>query len=67
MDYCSNFKLSIISNNYDRVVGILGWKVTVISSNFIALMLILNNGNEYTYEYKISTIKKNNPNLKKAN
>ena len=32
-------------------LGFVGWKVTVISSNFIALMLILNNGDEYSYEY----------------
>ena len=36
------------------LLGILGWKVTVISSNFIALMLILNNGNEYSYEHSLS-------------
>ena len=29
-----------VTNN-DRLLGLLGWKVTVISSNFIALMLIL--------------------------
>ena len=42
------------------LLGILGWKVTVISSNFIALMLI-NNGNEYSYEYSFSSIRKDFP------
>ena len=46
------------------LLGLLGWKVTVISSNFIALMLILNNGNEYSYEYTFFTIKNDFPNLK---
>ena len=40
------------------ILGLLGWKVTVISSNFIALMLILNDGYEYSYEYKIFTTKR---------
>ena len=40
------------------LLGLLGWKVTVISSNFIALMLILNYGNEYSYEYPVFTIKR---------
>ena len=31
-----------ISDYYDWFIGFIGWKVTVISSNFIALMLILN-------------------------
>ena len=31
------------------LLGLIGWKVTVISSNFIALMLILKYGNEYSF------------------
>ena len=31
------------------LLGLLGWKVTVISSNFIALMLYFNNGNEHSH------------------
>ena len=37
------------------LLGLLGWKVTVISSNFIALNVNFNNGNEYSYEHKISS------------
>ena len=37
-------------------LGLVGWKVTVISSNFIALDANFNNGNEYSYERKIFTI-----------
>ena len=43
------------------MLGLLGWKVTVISSNFIALNVNFNYGDEYSYEYKIFTIKKNIP------
>ena len=42
------------------LLGLIGWKVTVISSNFIALMLI-HNGHEYSYEYTFSTIKESFP------
>ena len=35
-------RLCNLSSSDDRVLGFIGWKVTVISSNFIALMLILN-------------------------
>ena len=35
-------RMCYISNYNDRFLGLIGWKVTVISSNFIALMLILN-------------------------
>ena len=47
------------------LLGILGWKVTVISSNFIALMLILHYGYEYSPKYKVSSTKKNYPNTPK--
>ena len=32
------------------LLGLIGWKVTVISSNFIALMLILNMAITYTLQ-----------------
>ena len=35
-------RLLYISNYNDWSLRLIGWKVTVISSNFIALMLILN-------------------------
>ena len=47
------------------LLGILGWKVTVISSNFIALMLILTMAMKYPYEYTFFTIKKQFPRFKK--
>ena len=40
------------------LLGILGWKVTVISSNFIALMLILTMAMNIHLKYKVSSIKK---------
>ena len=46
------------------LLGILGWKVTVISSNFITYV-DFNNGNEYSYEHQISSAEKKNQNLKK--
>ena len=40
---CNPFiRLCDFSNNYDRAIRVNWLKVTVISSNFIALMLILN-------------------------
>ena len=51
-------RMFYISNNNDWFIGLIGWKVTVISSNFIALMLILKYGNEYSFNSKIFTIKK---------
>ena len=47
------------------LLGLIGWKVTVISSNFIALMLILNMADEYSSYSKISSIKKRISNLSK--
>ncbi len=47
------------------LLGILGWKVTVISSNFIALMLILTMAMNIHMSTRFLQIKKNNPNLKK--
>ena len=39
------------------LLGLLGWKVTVISSNFIA-HAHFNYGNEYSYEHKIFAVKR---------
>ena len=47
-------------------LGLLGWKVTVISSNFIALNVNFNNGNEYSYEYAFLQLRKNFSNLKNS-
>ena len=47
------------------LLGILGWKVTVISSNFIALMLILTMAMNIHMSTRFLQLKKNNPNLKK--
>ena len=48
------------------LLGILGWKVTVISSNFIALMLILTMAMNIHMSTRFLQIKKNNKNLKKG-
>ncbi len=48
------------------ILGILGWKVTVISSNFIALMLILTMAMNIHISTRFLQLKKNNPNLKKS-
>ena len=42
MGYDAFTRLCYFSNFHVGLLGFLGWKVTVISSNFIALMLILN-------------------------
>ena len=44
------------------ILGILGWKVTVISSNFIALMLILTMAMNIHMSTRFLQLKKNNPN-----
>ena len=48
------------------LLGLLGWKVTVISSNFIALMLILTMAMNIHFSTRFLQIKKNNSNLKKS-
>ena len=48
------------------ILGILGWKVTVISSNFIALMLILTMAMNIHMSTRFLQLKKNNPSLKKS-
>ena len=54
-------RLRNFSYSNDWITWIMiGWKVTVISSNFIALMLILT-CNEYSCYCKISSIKKRVP------
>ena len=40
------------------LLGLIGWKVTVISSNFIALMLILNMAMNIHVTVRFFTIKK---------
>ncbi len=47
------------------LLGVLGWKVTVISSNFISLMLILTMAMNIHISTRFLQIKKNNPALKK--
>ncbi len=45
------------------LLGLLGWKVTVISSNFIALMLILTMAMNIHMSTRFVQLKKNNPSL----
>ena len=47
------------------LLGILGWKVTVISSNFIALMLILNMAMNIHLRTRFLQLKKNYPHTPK--
>jgi len=47
------------------LLGILGWKVTVISSNFIAIMLILTMAMNIHMSTRFLQLKKNNSTLKK--
>ena len=44
------------------ILGLLGWKVTVISSNFIALMLILTMAMNIHLSTRFLQLKENNPN-----
>ena len=48
------------------LLGLLGWKVTVISSNFIALMLILNMAMNIHVTVRFLQLKKEQPNLTKS-
>ncbi len=48
------------------LLGLLGWKVTVISSNFIALMLILTMAMNIHMSTRFLQLKKDNPNLKNS-
>ena len=47
------------------LLGLIGWKVTVISSNFIALMLILNMAMNIHLTVRYLQLKKEYPNLSK--
>ena len=47
------------------LLGLIGWKVTVISSNFIALMLILNMAMNIHVTVRFLQIKKEFPQLTK--
>ena len=49
------------------LLGLLGWKVTVISSNFFALMLILTMAMNIHMSVRYLQIKKENSNLKNQN
>ena len=48
------------------LLGFLGWKVTVISSNFIALMLILNMAMNIHVTVRFLQLKKESPQLSKS-
>ncbi len=48
------------------LLGLIGWKVTVISSNFIALMLILTMAMNIHMSTRFLQLKKNSPNLKSS-
>ena len=48
------------------LLGLIGWKVTVISSNFIALMLILNMAMNIHVTVRYLQLKKGNPNSQKG-
>ena len=48
------------------LLGFMGWKVTVISSNFIALMLILNMAMNIHVTVRFLQLKKEFPNLSKS-
>ena len=48
------------------LLGLIGWKVTVISSNFIALMLILNMAMNIHVTVRFLQLKKEFPKLSKA-
>ena len=48
------------------LLGLIGWKVTVISSNFIALMLILNMAMNIHVTVRFLQIKKEQPELTKS-
>ena len=47
------------------LLGLIGWKVTVISSNFIALMLILTMAMNIHLSTRLLQLKKNNPSINK--
>ena len=66
MDNYSHKQLLFFCNHNDGILGILGWKVTVISSNFIALMLILTMAMNIHMSTRFLQLKKQFPKLKKS-
>ena len=48
------------------LLGLIGWKVTVISSNFIALDANSKYGNEYSFTVRFLQLKKEFPELTKS-
>ena len=58
-------RLCHLSNYNDWTLGLIGWKVTVISSNFIALMLILNMAMNIHVTVRFLQLKKEQPLLSK--
>tara|TARA_B100000029_G_scaffold247972_1_gene244911 strand:+ start:10282 stop:12660 length:2379 start_codon:yes stop_codon:yes gene_type:complete len=48
------------------LLGMIGWKVTIISSNFISLMLILTMAMNIHISTRFLQVKKNNPSSKKS-
>ena len=48
------------------LLGVIGWKVTVISSNFIALMLILNMAMNIHLTVRFLQLKKEFPEIPKS-
>ena len=63
MGIYSSFELFFFSFNYGWFFGLVGWKVTVISSNFIALMLILTMAMNIHMSVRYLQFKKENPNI----
>ena len=66
MGYNAFTRLCNLGNHYDWTIRILGWKVTVISSNFIALMLILNMAMNIHVTVRFLQFKKEFPNISKV-
>ena len=58
-------RLCYLGDSYDRILGLIGWKVTVISSNFIALMLILNMAMNIHVTVRFLQLKKEFPQFSK--
>ena len=59
-------RMCYFCNNYDWFIGLIGWKVTVISSNFIALMLILNMAMNIHLTVRFLQLKKEHPEINKG-
>ena len=63
MGFYTFVKLFFFSFYNGWLLGLLGWKVTVISSNFIALMLILTMAMNIHISVRYLQFKKENPNI----